>query len=194
VTKTELFDTIWADTVVTDGVLKFCIRELRSALGDDAKASQFIETVHRRGYRFIAALRCAPRIPSSRFQVQGSKLPTPGFVGREVELAQLQGWLEKALQGERQIVFVTGEPGIGKTTLVEAFCSFLRATTELLIGVGQCVEQFGAGEAYRPVIEALRRVCRQSDGQQLISLLHKYAPSWLGQMPALLSTRPQVFV
>ena len=61
-----------------------------------------------------------------------------------------------------------------------------------MIGVGQCVEQFGAGEAYRPVIEALGRVCRQSDGQQLISLLHKYAPSWLGQMPALLSEADQV--
>ena len=192
VTKTELLDTIWADAVVTDGVLKFCIRELRSVLGDDAKAPQFIETVHRRGYRLIAALRFAPGEQSSTFKVQRSQPPIPSFVGRETELTQLQGWLEKALNGERQIVFITGEPGIGKTMLVEAFCSSSRATTELLVGVGQCVEQFGVGEAYRPVIEALGRICRQSDGQQLISLLHKYAPSWLGQMPSLLSEADQV--
>ena len=192
VTKTELLDAIWADAVVTDGVLKFCIRELRSVLGDDAKAPQFIETVHRRGYRFIAALRFAPGEQSSTFKVQRSQPPIPSFVGRETELTQLQGWLEKALNGERQIVFITGEPGIGKTTLVEAFCSSSRATTELLVGVGQCVEQFGVGEAYRPVIEALGRICRESDGQQLISLLHKYAPSWLGQMPSLLSEADQV--
>jgi Cdc6-like AAA superfamily ATPase len=46
---------------------------------------------------------------------------TTKLVGREAELAQLRRWLEKALQGERQVVFVTGEPGIGKTTVVEAF-------------------------------------------------------------------------
>ncbi len=192
VTKTELLDAIWADAVVTDGVLKFCIRELRSVLGDDAKAPQFIETVHRRGYRFIAALRFAPRVLSAESRVLSPPAAPPRIVGREAELRRLQHALQKTLQGERQIVFITGEPGIGKTTLVEAFCSSSRVTTQLLIGVGQCVEQFGAGEAYRPVIEALGRVCRQPDGQQLIPLLHKYAPSWLGQMPALLSEADQV--
>ncbi len=186
VTKTELLDTVWADTAVTEGVLKFCIRELRSALGDDAKAPQFIETVHRRGYRFIAPLRFAPRVLSAESRVLSLPAAPPHIVGRDAELRQLHYLLKKALQGERQIVFVTGEPGIGKTTLVEAFCSSIRATTDLLIGVGQCVEQFGAGEAYRPVIEALVRICRQPDGKALIPLLHKYAPSWLGQMPALL--------
>jgi hypothetical protein len=46
-------------------------------------------------------------------------------VGREAELTQLHTWLDKALQGERQLVFVTGEPGIGKTALVETFLQHL---------------------------------------------------------------------
>lgn len=46
---------------------------------------------------------------------------TARLVGREAELAQLHKWLDKALNGKRQIIFVTGEPGIGKTALVEAF-------------------------------------------------------------------------
>ena len=53
VTKAELFEMLWPGTAVSDGALTFCIVEIRKALGDDAKAPRFIETVHRRGYRFI---------------------------------------------------------------------------------------------------------------------------------------------
>ena len=52
--KRELLDTLWPRAYVTDGVLKVCIRELRRALGDDARTPRVIETAHRRGYRFIA--------------------------------------------------------------------------------------------------------------------------------------------
>jgi DNA-binding winged helix-turn-helix (wHTH) protein len=55
VTKDELMRNVWADTVVTDGALVACIRELRKALHDDAHHPQYIETVHRRGYRFLPA-------------------------------------------------------------------------------------------------------------------------------------------
>jgi DNA-binding winged helix-turn-helix (wHTH) protein len=60
VTKDQLLDAIWSETCVTDSALKSCIRELREALDDDPKAPQFIETVHRRGYRFIAPITTAP--------------------------------------------------------------------------------------------------------------------------------------
>ncbi len=110
-----------------------------------------------------------------------------GLGGREAELAQLHKWLEKALGGERQIVFVTGEPGIGKTTLVEAFLAQLAANGNLWIGRGQCIEHYGAGEAYLPVLEALGRLCREPGGERLIELLHQQAPTWLVQMSALLS-------
>src|SRR3712207_3587481 len=51
VTKQKLLDTVWPRGFVTDGVLKVCIREIRSALGDSPKAPRYIETLHRRGYR-----------------------------------------------------------------------------------------------------------------------------------------------
>ena len=41
-----------------------------------------------------------------------------GFVGREDELAQLQSWYSHVLEGQRRVIFVTGEVGIGKTTFV----------------------------------------------------------------------------
>ena len=60
VTKAELFEALWPGTAVSNGALTFCIVELRKALGDNAKHPKFIETAHRRGYRFIAPLSPLP--------------------------------------------------------------------------------------------------------------------------------------
>ena len=56
VSKADLFASVWPDVAVTDDALTTCIQELRRVLGDDAKHPQFIETRHRRGYQFIAAV------------------------------------------------------------------------------------------------------------------------------------------
>jgi DNA-binding winged helix-turn-helix (wHTH) protein len=53
VTKDDLFAAVWPQTIVTEATLASCIQELRQALRDDAKAPRYIETVHRRGFRFI---------------------------------------------------------------------------------------------------------------------------------------------
>src|SRR5262249_41328504 len=129
-------------------------------------------------------------------------------VGREAELSQLHAWLAKAASGERQLIFATGEPGIGKTMLVETFLQSLESRVQRLasetynpplspvqtldsrrqtldgypwIGQGQCVEHYGAGEAYMPILDALGRLCRQPGGEQLIGILYRYAPTWLVQ-------------
>src|SRR5262249_38697493 len=115
------------------------------------------------------------------------QFPTPSCVGREGELRQLHHWWDKALNCERQVVFVTGEPGIGKTTLVEAFLAQMAADDKVWIARGQCIGHYGAGEAYLPLLEALGRLCREPGGEHLVELLSQYAPTWLGQMPTLLS-------
>ena len=56
VTKEDLLNEVWADAFVGEEVLKGCIRELRQALGDEAKNPRFIQTHPRRGYRFIGSL------------------------------------------------------------------------------------------------------------------------------------------
>ena len=56
VSKEDLFASVWSDTAVSDDALTSCIQELRRALGDDSKQPRFIETRHRRGYRFVAPI------------------------------------------------------------------------------------------------------------------------------------------
>jgi DNA-binding winged helix-turn-helix (wHTH) protein/predicted ATPase len=217
VTAAELRKAVWPNTYVGEGLLRGYIREVRLVLGDDPEHPRFIETIPRRGYRFLPAVTAAPLVLShqssvvSEEQDRGSEPQlrtddwplTTRLVGRDTELAQLHHWLDKALRGERQVVFVLGEPGIGKTTLVDVFLSGIRGqgsgngnpapaaprspTPVPWIARGQCIEHYGAGEAYLPVLEALGQLCRQPGGEQIIALLSRYAPTWLVQMPALVS-------
>jgi DNA-binding winged helix-turn-helix (wHTH) protein/predicted ATPase len=232
VTREELFNALWVKTYVGETTLSNRISELRKALSDTTKPARYIETIHRRGYRFIAPLSTTPPVvQGSRFQVSGLQKREERrgmgtlnvergthLVGRDAELAQLHQWLEKAQCGERQIVFVTGEPGIGKTTLIEAFLfgvqehsefgvskglkekqkakvpelrasnSARSSTPSPWIGRGQCVKQYGADEAYLPVFEALGRLCKDEGGERLIAVLRQYAPTWLVQMPGFFSS------
>src|SRR5689334_2201997 len=180
VTKQQLLQDVWPATYVSDSVLKDCIRQLRQALDDDAKSPQFIETSHRRGYRFIAAV-----VEDSAPSVVPPSLPAPTTIlGRERALSQLQQWLDQALAGNTQIIFVTGEAGIGKTTLVEAFLKDVDSSICILRG--QCLEQYGAGEAYLPVLDALSRLADEHDAHT-IKTLRTFAPSWILQLPQLAS-------
>src|SRR5215831_1252229 len=54
ITKDTLLDAVWAETAVSEAVVRIAIGELRRALGDTAQASRYIATVPRRGYRFVA--------------------------------------------------------------------------------------------------------------------------------------------
>lgn len=199
VTKDELLDAVWPDTSVSDGVPIVCVRELRQALGDRAGAPTFIETVPRRGYRFIGKI--TTQRPNNHNHNGGHKRPfrsptksslppsssAATVVGRENELAQLQRCWETARRGERQVVFVTGETGIGKTVVVEAFLKAVERQ-KVWIARGQCLEYYGAGEAYMPVLDAVGCLCRAVGGDGVLELLSHYAPTWLAQLPWLLDS------
>jgi len=184
VTRQELFERVWGDTVVSDAALSACIKELRGALADDARHPRFIETRHRRGYRFVARIQplSAPREPDD---TSARPEPAPLVVGREAELVELRACLQQALGGTRQIVFVTGESGIGKTTLIELFLAEA-GRDRLRIAQGRCIETHGAGEAYLPLLEAMTHLCREPGNQAVTHLLRQHAPMWLTQMPAVL--------
>ncbi|HSF33592.1 MAG TPA: AAA family ATPase [Candidatus Tectomicrobia bacterium] len=200
VSRDEVLEAIWPGIVVNDAALTVCISELRQVLGDGAQTPEYIETVHGRGYRFIGTITAAPGLEGVS-ETDGPQQMTPRsfplgthssvlspvvLVGREGEIVQLEQYLEQARRGVRQVVFVTGEPGIGKTTLVDAFLAKVASAMPLRLARGQCIAHYGAGEAYLPVLDALGRLCREPGSEPLLAQLTKHAPTWLVQMPALL--------
>ncbi|MCE9658362.1 MAG: AAA family ATPase [Burkholderiales bacterium] len=183
VTKAELFDTVWAGSVVTDAALSRAIRELRVALGDDATAPRFIATAHGLGFRFVAALAPEP-VASPEPTPAPPPAPEPRLVGRDADLARLDQALADARAGRRQLLFVSGEAGIGKTALVEAFVR-RHAGADVWAAQGRCVEQYGTGEAYLPVLEALEHLASEVGTDAFRDVLLRYAPAWLAQLPWL---------
>jgi DNA-binding winged helix-turn-helix (wHTH) protein/predicted ATPase len=187
VTKNELFTAVWASSHVSEAALTMCIRELRHALGDAPQAPQFLETVRGRGYRFVAPVTrpnlAALPTGSSAYPLASS--PPPLLVEREHELAHLQWGWQQAQQGRCQVVLVTGDAGLGKTALVDAFVAPVAMAEEVWLGHGQCIEQYGVGEAYLPLLDALAQMARHPDGAHLVAVLQQHAPSWLLQLPAL---------
>jgi DNA-binding winged helix-turn-helix (wHTH) protein/tetratricopeptide (TPR) repeat protein len=178
VSKEELLRAGWAKTHVSDGVLKVIILEIRRALGDDPAAPSFIETVPRRGYRFIG-----PR--ARQANVAAAVDPRGALVGRDEVLAQLADRLASALAGHRQLVFVSGEAGIGKTSVLDAFLARAASGPDLSIARGACFEHYGAAEAYLPVLEALGRLLREPGAERIIRVLRTHAPTWLVHLPWL---------
>ena len=203
VTKTELLAHVWPDQYVGDAALAQRLTAVRRALGDSGRRQHLIKTVHGRGYRFVAAVQERAAACDTPAQTGGLSPPTspcrprptcaashhgqPTIVGRQTELAQLQAWAAQAFQGTRQVVLVSGELGIGKTTVVQALLHDLAAGTAVWVGQGQCIEHYGPGEAYMPVLEALERLGQGPAGPHLRAVLRQYAPTWLAQMPGLLT-------
>ncbi|HEY1338234.1 MAG TPA: AAA family ATPase [Bryobacteraceae bacterium] len=185
VTQEELLEALWPRTYVQPEVLRKYILEIRRVLGDPARNPVFIETLPKRGYRFLAAVR--DENPSGAISSPAPALGSGPLVGRESVLDELGSCLDAALHGERQIVFITGEAGIGKTALVDFFHRHCQAGGQCLTARGQCVEGFGGKEAYYPVLEALGLFMRLPEGEPLVRTLSTHAPTWLIQFPALVS-------
>jgi predicted ATPase/DNA-binding winged helix-turn-helix (wHTH) protein len=180
VTQCEILEAVWPDTSVQPEVLKSQILDIRHALGDDPKNPRFIETLTRRGYRFIAPVADPSAALDFCAESHARKI-----VGRDSQLDELCSCLQKAVANQRQIVFVTGETGIGKTTLVDEFvCRARSYFPGILRARGQCVECYGSKEAYCPMLEAVSELCNASGGDAVVRTLAAQAPTWLVQFPA----------
>lgn len=112
VTKDELLDAVWQRRFITEAVIKTAVSELRAALDDDAREPRYIETVPRRGYRFIAAVATGAPAPAAAAALPAEATP---LVGREAELALALDCLERG-----RFLTITGPGGVGKTRLALA--------------------------------------------------------------------------
>lgn len=193
ITHDELLDNLWPETFVQPQVLRTYVLELRKVLGDEAGNPRFIQTMPKRGYRFVALVSDAhePVSASEAGHSSGkaSHAGWPGFVNRTKELALLGAEfdrMDQVEQGKRRVVFITGEAGIGKTALVDFYCRQLPAGT--VIARGECVPGVGAREEYYPVNEALGHLCTSAVAEEACRILARMAPAWLahiGRQPEL---------
>ena len=156
-----------------------------------------------REHRFNSAAEIGDALRSLRASLSGawSGIPIvydsdlidhtgPSFVGREPEIRKLETFLQQTVAGTGRVVFVTGEPGIGKTSLGD---EFLRRTRKqgpgLLISRGRCVEQYGTGEAYLPFLDAMGGLLQAPGRERIAAILRTYAPTWCMELPtAFVST------
>jgi DNA-binding winged helix-turn-helix (wHTH) protein len=192
VAKEALLAAVWPNLHVTESSLSVSINAIRLALGDNSRAPRFIETVSRRGYRFIAPVRRAgrgedgdeaePDLRQAGGPPPGLGLPADWRVGRRAALATMERWFEEAAGGARKLVFVTGEAGIGKTTFIDMLIARM-AGRGVGILVGRCIQHFGGEEAFLPLNEALAAGYGGPDGAPLRAALRERAPAWLAQLP-----------
>ena len=152
--KDELIHRVWPDAVVEEGNLAHNISALRKTLGEPATGQKYVETVPGRGYRFVADVREIQRRESGPWHETRLPAVKPVFarlVQRRNELQRLDQCLERALSGTRQVVFISGEAGIGKTTLADAFAEQARGKDR----------DYGLATANAWTIAALaKRTCR----------------------------------
>jgi len=175
ITHDELLDALWPETFVQPQVLRTYMLDLRKALGDDAGQPRFIQTLPKRGYSFVAAVSdCVAVSPGAAHAAEPS-----GFVNREEELQRLRAELERASTGERRLVFICGEAGIGKTALVDEFLRPENLPQPVCVARGQCVLGVGWKEEYYPVMEALSQLAGATDGETMRGTLARMAPMWL---------------
>jgi len=205
--KPELMRELWPDTAVEESNLTVSISSLRKVLSESRRAPRYIETLPRRGYRFIAEVRVRDAGPSralppsarvsapcdppsldpqlhSRAAVE---LARDDFVGRESELKRLSGLLERARSGAGSLVLISGEPGIGKSALAAHFLERARGSA-VTVATGRCLEQYGAGAQFLPFFEALAALLAGPLSERVGALLRAKAPTWCLELPALHSS------
>lgn len=189
VTKDELLSSVWSDAVVSEGTLSNSIRELRAALDDDAQSARYIQTVHRRGFRFIASIVSAP-VPS-RTEAPAPRTIDTGsspLVGRQRELDELLAVAAESARGTTHVVLVSGEAGIGKSSLVDRFVATLAA--DIRVAVGRAVGYLQGAPPYLVVLSALEALATSPDGPAVLAAMRAHVPDVLQQMPWLCAGDP----
>jgi tRNA A-37 threonylcarbamoyl transferase component Bud32/tetratricopeptide (TPR) repeat protein len=116
------------------------------------------------------------------------RIAAPRMVGRSREQAELRETFARSAAGHGVMICVTGEPGIGKSTLVENFLAELAQAREpCRIARGRCSERLAGSEAYLPILDALDDLIRAggADGSSMARLLKTVAPLWYAQVSSL---------
>lgn len=213
--KEQLLKAVWPDAVVEEGNLAHNLAVLRKALGEKQSGEQYIQTVPARGYRFVSEVRvveskpraqaagaaASPKLETSwqdRLEAARGAVaarPTAAsaraflhghIVGRQRELDGMLAGFETAASGQGLVCSMTGEPGIGKSTLVARFLEELASRhASCVVAAGCCSERLAGSEAYLPLLEALDSLLSGPAGAAFGELMKLVAPTWFVQAAPL---------
>ena len=173
VTKEELLANVWPNESIVEAVLPQNIAILRQLLGDDHKPGKFIQTVHGRGYRFIA--------PVTRSGVQPTAAVHNACIGRDHVLSELTALIDVACDGTGQSIVLQGDAGIGKTTLLHEVSEHARARGVLVLAA-HCQDAAGAPSfwPWQQILRPLIALTGREPGPELSTLLGESSPAELG--------------
>jgi len=163
--KEEILRTVWHDTHVTPDNVKVLVREIRHALGDDARAARYIRTLSHGAYAFIAPVQKTPPVTG------GSAVRL--FAGRTQELAML-GSLLPTQDDRRTLGVVCGPPGSGKTALLDQAARAAMRRGCLVVRA-QCLPSSFDAEPYGCLLDTLSRL--MTSVPSVRPLIEPYAPA-----------------
>ena len=172
--KHALLDAVWPGVSVSESALSAAIRRVRGTLGDDARAPRYLETIHRRGFRFIAEVAPIGSLPPA--------VAPELFVGRDALVSRL---LEVAAPGRgepRPAGAAGGRSGNGQVDADSPRPRTPPSGTRWALAV--CPERLGPPEPLHPFYDLLERFVRE-EASWVIPVLRRHAPSWLRQTPWL---------
>jgi len=198
--KDSLLKAVWPDSFVEENNLADNIFKLRKALGEGENGQKFIQTIPKRGYRFVANVSTTVGgvgLSRQEMERQGtdaarlpSLCPTASFsfrhiVGREPERNELRAAFKGANAGRGSLLCVAGEPGIGKTALVEDFLAELAAAGQCTMARSHCSERLAGTEAYLPLLEILESLLQSGSNPGVARVMKQLAPTWYAQVVPL---------
>jgi DNA-binding winged helix-turn-helix (wHTH) protein len=156
VTKDEIVEHVWQGRAVADNVITVSMARLRKVLGHSRGERELVTTVYGRGYRFVRDVTTRAGVPRASTPPPTVHEVAPPLVGRERVLARLHEALAEARAGRGRMCALLGEPGIGKTRLVEELERSLLGQ-DVRVAWGYCPQGGGTAPLF-PVQRLLREV------------------------------------
>jgi DNA-binding SARP family transcriptional activator len=139
----------------------------KKALREQLDVEPALETIEL--YQQIQAgqLDLPPQLPAFLTEERPRhEFERPLFVGRDVELAQLDAFMDSALVGQGRVIFITGGPGRGKTALLDAYAQrAIHKHPNLLVASGKCHAYSGLGDPYLPYREVMAMLTGDVEGR-----------------------------
>lgn len=181
VSKHELLAEVWQGRHVAEGSLSVAVAAARRALADNAASQRVIRTCHGRGYQFVLA-RDNGTEPSAG--ISKATYPDPSysaFVGRSSEIGELAQAAARADRGQSTLLLISGEPGIGKTRLLDEFLRIAQGF-DVATFIGRCAES-GDAPAMWPWTQVFRSLHNRHRGDWTNRLSPRHASALAMVLP-----------